>query len=116
MACFKAIFRHSPGKFHDNRQANQPGKLTGLLRTLTTHLVNKVQCFCKVAVHIGYGTKIWLSVSKLPLKCAVVSLHKVVEQQLKCNTGQVSNCLIQFLLYRRSWTSLPIPFISVQRL
>jgi hypothetical protein len=34
--------------------------------------------------------KIWFSVSKLPLKCAVV--------RLKYNTGKVCNRLIQFLL------------------
>jgi hypothetical protein len=49
-------------------------------------------------VHFGYGTYIWLLVSKLPLKCAVVSLYSVVKQRLKCNTGKVCNCLIQFLL------------------
>jgi hypothetical protein len=32
------------------------------------------------------------------LKCAVVSLCSVVKQRLKCNTGKVCNCLIQFLL------------------
>jgi hypothetical protein len=32
------------------------------------------------------------------LKCAVVSLYSVVKQRLKCNTGKVRNCLIQFLL------------------
>jgi hypothetical protein len=32
------------------------------------------------------------------LKCAVVSLFSVVKQRLKCNTGKVRNCLIQFLL------------------
>jgi hypothetical protein len=32
------------------------------------------------------------------LKCAVVSLYSVVKQWLKCNTGKVFNCLIQFLL------------------
>jgi hypothetical protein len=37
-------------------------------------------------------------VSKLPLKCAVVSLYSVVKQRLKCNTGKVCNCLIQFLV------------------
>jgi hypothetical protein len=52
----------------------------------------------KVAVHLGYGTYIWLSVSKLPLKCAVVSLYSFVKQRLKCNTGKVCNCLIKFLL------------------
>jgi hypothetical protein len=49
-------------------------------------------------VHLGYGTYIWLSVSKLPLQCAVVSLYSVVKQRLKFNTGKVCNCLIQFLL------------------
>jgi hypothetical protein len=49
-------------------------------------------------VHLGYGMWIWLSVSKLPLKCAIVSLYSVVKQRLKCNTGKVCNCLIQFLL------------------
>jgi hypothetical protein len=39
-----------------------------------------------------------LSVSKLPLKCAVVSLYSVVKQRLKCNTSKECNCLIQFLL------------------
>jgi hypothetical protein len=43
-------------------------------------------------VHLGYGT----SISKLPLKCAVVSLYSVVKQRFKCNTGKVCNCLIQF--------------------
>jgi hypothetical protein len=57
-----------------------------------------VQCVWKVAVRLGYGTYIWLSVSKLPLKCAVVSLYSVVKQRLKCNTGKVCDCLIQFLL------------------
>jgi hypothetical protein len=58
----------------------------------------KVQFVRKVAVHLGYGMWIWSSVSKLLLKCAVVSLYSVVKQQLKCNTGKVCNCLIQFLL------------------
>jgi hypothetical protein len=49
-------------------------------------------------VHLGYCAWIWLSVSKLPLKCAVVSLYSVVKQWLKCNTSKVCNCLIQFLL------------------
>jgi hypothetical protein len=30
-----------------------------------------------------------LSVSKLPFKCAVVSLYSVVKQRLKCNTGTI---------------------------
>jgi hypothetical protein len=49
-------------------------------------------------VHLGYGTWIWLSASKLPLQCAVVSLYSVVRQRLQCNTGKVCNCLIKFLL------------------
>jgi hypothetical protein len=42
--------------------------------------------------------RLWLSVSKLPLKCAAVLLYSVVKQLLKCNTGKVCNCLIQLLL------------------
>jgi hypothetical protein len=34
----------------------------------------------------------------LPLQCAAVSLYSVVKQRLKCNTGKVWDCLIQFLL------------------
>jgi hypothetical protein len=37
----------------------------------------KVQCVRKVAVQLAYGTQIWLSVSMLPVKCAVVSLYSV---------------------------------------
>jgi hypothetical protein len=55
--------------------------------------ITAVQCVRKVAVHLGYGTYVWLSVSKLPLKCAVVSLYSVVKRRLKCNTGKVCNCL-----------------------
>jgi hypothetical protein len=57
-----------------------------------------IQCVRKVAVHSGYGPYIWLSVPKLPLQCAVVWLYSVVKQRLKCNTGKVCDCLIQFLL------------------
>jgi hypothetical protein len=71
--------------------------------TLSKH---NLQCVRKVAVHLGYGTKIWLSVSKLPLQCAVVSLCSTVKQRLKCNTGKECNCLIQFLLTM----DLPIDF------
>jgi hypothetical protein len=73
-----------------------------------------LQSVWKVAVHLGYGTSFWLSVLKLPLKCAVLSLCSVVKQRLKCNTGKVCNCLIEILLYRRSWTSLRTPFTSAQ--
>jgi hypothetical protein len=62
--------------------------------TITTFL----QCVRKVAVHSGYSPYIWLSVPKLPLQCAVVSLYSVVIQRLECNTGTVCDCLIQFLL------------------
>jgi hypothetical protein len=31
------------------------------------------------------------------LQCAVISQYSVVKQRLKCNTGKVFNCLIQFL-------------------
>jgi hypothetical protein len=67
--------------------------ISGLLTVIL-----EVQCVQKVALHLGYVTWIWLSVSTLPLMCAVVSLYSVVKQQLKCNTGKVCNCLIQFLL------------------
>jgi hypothetical protein len=54
-------------------------------------LLKLIQCVREVAVHLGYGTYMWLSVSKLPLKCAVVPLFSVVKQRLKCNTGKVCN-------------------------
>jgi hypothetical protein len=49
-------------------------------------------------VYLRYGTQILLSLSKLLLQCAFVSLYSFVNQRLKCNTGRVCNCLIQFLL------------------
>jgi hypothetical protein len=69
-----------------------------LILILSSESMAIIQCVWKVSVHLGYGTKIWLSVSKLLLKCAVVSLYSVVKQRLKCNTVKVCNCLIQFLL------------------
>jgi hypothetical protein len=58
--------------------------------------------------------------NEVAVEVCVVSLFLVVKQRLKCNTGKVCNCLIQFLLimvlYRRSWTSLPTPCISARRL
>jgi hypothetical protein len=42
--------------------------------------------------------QVWLSVLKLPLKCAIVSLYSVVKQLLKYNTDKMCNCLIKFLL------------------
>jgi hypothetical protein len=78
----------------------------------------EIQYVRKVAVHLGYGTYIWLSVSKLQFKCAVISLYLVVKQRLNCITGKVCNCLIQFnsgsCLYRRSWTLFPTPPASAQ--
>jgi NADH:ubiquinone oxidoreductase subunit H len=65
---------------------------------LNSHYGVKVQCVRKVAVHLDYGTYIWLSVSKMPLMCGVVSLYSAVKQRLKFNFGKVFNCLIQFLL------------------
>jgi hypothetical protein len=59
---------------------------------------SKVQCIWKIAVHVCYSTQIWLSVSKLPLQCAVVSLYSVVKQWLKCSTGKVCNSLTLSLL------------------
>jgi hypothetical protein len=52
----------------------------------------------KVALPSGYSTLICLSVPKLPLQCAVVSLYSIDKQRLKCNTGKMRNCLIQVLL------------------
>jgi hypothetical protein len=49
-------------------------------------------------MHLGYGPYVWLSVPHLPLQCADVSLYSVVKQRLKCNTGKVCGCLVQFLL------------------
>jgi hypothetical protein len=66
-------------------------------------------------VHLGYGTYIWLSVSQLPLKCAVVSLYSVVKWWLECNTGKVCNCLIQFLITMVLSTEERV-FIQAQRL
>jgi hypothetical protein len=58
---------------------------------------------------------IWLSVSKLLSKCAVISLYSVVKQRLKCNTGKVCNCLIQVLLTAVLSIEERV-FISAQRL
>jgi hypothetical protein len=48
--------------------------------------------------------------------CCCFTVFSCFKQRLKCNTGKVCNGLIQFLLYRRSWTSLPKRCISAQRL
>jgi hypothetical protein len=40
----------------------------------------------------------FVSVSRLSLKCTVVSLHSTVKQRMKCNFRRVFNCLIKFLL------------------
>jgi hypothetical protein len=39
----------------------------------------------------------WLSVSKFPLKCAVVSLYSVVKQRLKCDAGEVFSHIIKLI-------------------
>jgi hypothetical protein len=59
----------------------------------------ELQCVRKVAVHLDSGTEIWLSVLKLSLKCAVVSLYSVVKQRLMCNTGKVCNCFSSYLIW-----------------
>jgi hypothetical protein len=67
---------------------------------LTEHNLLEVSLLVETIVQ-GEKAKILLytvSVSKLPLKCAVVPLYSVVKQRVKCNTGKVCNCLIQFLL------------------
>jgi hypothetical protein len=51
----------------------------------------------------------------LPLNCAVVSMYSFLKQLLKCNTGKVCNCLIQFLLTIVLSIEERV-FISVQRL
>jgi hypothetical protein len=66
-------------------------------------------------VAFGYGRLIWLWGSKLAVKCAVVPLYSVVKQRLKCNTGKVVNCLIQFLLIMVLSIEERV-FISAQRL
>jgi hypothetical protein len=65
-----------------------------------------ISCVRKVAVHFGYGLLIWLSGSKLPLKCAVFSLYSVVQQRFKCNTMQICRkCLgIKLNGFRPVWT------------
>jgi hypothetical protein len=67
-------------------------------------------------VHLGYGTYICLSVSKLPLKCSVVSLYSVVIQPLNSNTVELCNCLIQFLLTMVRGHHFQQFFVSAQRL
>jgi hypothetical protein len=66
-------------------------------------------------VHLGYGTNVWLSVSKCD-----VSLCSVVKQRLKCNTGKVCKCLIQFLLTQSCvdarGRNFLTSFVSAQRL
>jgi hypothetical protein len=52
---------------------------------------------------------------EVSLKRAVVSLYSAVKQRLKCNTGKVCNCLIQFLLTMILSIEERV-FISAQRL
>jgi hypothetical protein len=46
--------------------------------------------YVDLVVSIKVAVEVW--------KCAVISGHSFVKQRLKCNTGKVCNCLIQFLL------------------
>jgi hypothetical protein len=71
---------------------------TNNIRNIFQSVKNSTRCgaFGKSLCTYGYGTYIWLSVPKLPLQCAAVSLYLAVKQRLKCNTGKVCNCLIQF--------------------
>jgi hypothetical protein len=73
-------------------------QINSLSNTLCNPEFLVIHCIRKVTVHLGYSTYIWLSVSKLPLKCVVVWLCSVFKQRLKWKTGNVCNCLIQFLL------------------
>jgi hypothetical protein len=71
-------------------------------------------------VHLVYSAKIWLSVAKLPLKCAVVSLYSVVKQRLRYNTGNVCDCSYSLWFFQLRnggflWTSLSTTFVSAQR-
>jgi hypothetical protein len=63
--------------------------------------------FRKVAVHLGYGKLQrgghsdccqYRSCRWSVLLLRDISLYSVVDHRLKCNTGEVFNCLIQFLL------------------
>jgi hypothetical protein len=112
-------FCEAPSATRVRRSSHQTGPIDITLHRIIAALRFLIRCVRKVAVHLDYGTYIWLSVSKLAFRCAVVSLYSVVKQLLKCNTGKVCNCLIQFNsdsgLYSRSWTSLPISFfVSAQ--
>jgi hypothetical protein len=51
-----------------------------------------IQCVRKVAVHLSYGTQIWLSVRTCRwsvLFLCGISLYPVVKHRLKCNTCKV---------------------------
>jgi hypothetical protein len=61
-----------------------------------THSAYTVRSKSRCALRLQYVGMI--SVSKLPLRCAVVSVYSVVKQQVKCNTANACNCLIQFLV------------------
>jgi hypothetical protein len=72
----------------------------------------KLQCVRKVAVRLGYGTlqRAGYAVACLCWSCrwsvlllCDISLYSVVEQRLKCNTGEVINCWIQFCTHYGSF-------------
>jgi hypothetical protein len=52
-------------------------------------------------VHLGYGTVryVYLVVSvEVAFEVCCCLMYSVVKQRLKCNTGKLCHCLIQFLL------------------
>jgi hypothetical protein len=52
---------------------------------------------------------------EVAVEVCLLSLYSVVKQRLKCNTGKVCNCLIQFL-YTMILSIEELVFISAQRL
>jgi hypothetical protein len=65
--------------------------------TVPFYVTNTVRSESRCAPRLRY---LYLVASTEVLKCAVVSLYSVVKQWLKCNTGELRNCLIQFILTR----------------
>jgi hypothetical protein len=80
-----------------NSRSSSPQPIHCTLSRAVYVVIYTVRSESCCALRLWY-VKIWLSVSKLPLKCAVVSLYSLVKQRLMCNTGKVCNCLIQFSL------------------
>jgi hypothetical protein len=57
-----------------------------------------IKCVRKVAVHLRLRYVDLVVGIEVAVEVCVISLYSVVKQRLKCNTGKVCNCLIQFLL------------------